>query len=36
MTNETMSPTTVSNIGVAMVSVPDEDAAPAFYTEKLG
>ena len=30
------SPTTVSNIGVAMFSVADQDAARAFYTEKLG
>jgi predicted enzyme related to lactoylglutathione lyase len=29
-------PTTVSNIGVAMFSVADQDAARAFYTEKLG
>jgi lactoylglutathione lyase len=28
--------TTVSNIGVAMFSVADQDAARAFYTEKLG
>jgi lactoylglutathione lyase len=30
------SPTTVSNIGVAMFTVADQDAARAFYTEKLG
>jgi len=30
------SPTSVSNIGVAMFSVADQDAALAFYTEKLG
>jgi lactoylglutathione lyase len=30
------SPTTVSNIGVAMFTVADQDAALAFYTEKLG
>ena len=29
-------PTTISNIGVAMFSVADQDAARAFYTEKLG
>jgi lactoylglutathione lyase len=29
-------PTTVSNIGVAMFTVADQDAALAFYTEKLG
>jgi lactoylglutathione lyase len=29
-------PTTVSNIGVAMFTVSDQDAAIAFYTEKLG
>jgi lactoylglutathione lyase len=36
MTNTTHSPTTVSNIGVAMFAVSDQDAALAFYTEKLG
>ena len=36
MTNSTQSPTTVSNIGVAMFAVADQDAALAFYTEKLG
>jgi predicted enzyme related to lactoylglutathione lyase len=30
------SPTTVSNIGVAMFSVADQDAALAYYTGKLG
>ena len=30
------SPTTVSNIGVAMFAVADQDAAIAFYTETLG
>ena len=30
------STTTVSNIGVAMFTVADQDAALAFYTEKLG
>jgi lactoylglutathione lyase len=29
-------PTTLSNIGVAMFTVADQDAALAFYTEKLG
>jgi catechol 2,3-dioxygenase-like lactoylglutathione lyase family enzyme len=29
-------PTTVANIGVAMFSVADQDAAIRFYTEKLG
>jgi lactoylglutathione lyase len=29
-------PTTVSNIGVVMFTVADQDAARAFYTEKLG
>jgi catechol 2,3-dioxygenase-like lactoylglutathione lyase family enzyme len=29
-------PTTVSNIGVVMFAVADQDAALAFYTEKLG
>ena len=32
----TTSPTTVTNIGVAMFAVADQDAALAFYTEKLG
>ena len=36
MTHTTHSPTTVSNIGVAMFAVADQDAALAFYTEKLG
>ncbi len=36
MTNATHAPTTVSNIGVAMFTVADQDAALAFYTEKLG
>lgn len=31
-----MSSTTVSNIGVAMFTVRDQDAALAYYTEKLG
>lgn len=29
-------PTTVNNLGVAMFTVADQDAALAFYTEKLG
>ncbi|HEX2176913.1 MAG TPA: VOC family protein [Nocardioidaceae bacterium] len=36
MTNSTRTHTTVSNIGVAMFTVADQDAALAFYTEKLG
>src|SRR5919202_2282558 len=36
MTNPAQSPTTVSNIGVAMFTVADQDAALAFYTQKLG
>ncbi len=32
----TQSPTTVSNIGVAMFTVSDQDAALAFYTGPLG
>jgi lactoylglutathione lyase len=36
MTDLTRTPTTVSNIGVAMFTVTDQDAALAFYTEKLG
>lgn len=35
MTNSTQA-TTVTNIGVAMFTVSDQDAAIAFYTEKLG
>ena len=34
--SENTTPTTVSNIGVAMFTVSDQDAALAFYTEKLG
>ena len=34
MTDST--PTTVSDIGVAMFAVADQDAALAFYTQKLG
>ena len=36
MTNSTQAPTTVTSIGVAMFTVADQDAAIAFYTEKLG
>src|SRR5215208_7462435 len=36
MSNSTQVPTTVSDIGVAMFTVADQDAALAFYTEKLG
>jgi lactoylglutathione lyase len=36
MSHHTHAPTTVSNLGVAMFSVADQDAALAFYTEKLG
>ena len=36
MTESTQMPTTVSNIGVAMFTVADQDAALAFYTQKLG
>jgi lactoylglutathione lyase len=36
MSDSTQTPTTVENIGVAMFSVADQDAALAFYTQKLG
>jgi catechol 2,3-dioxygenase-like lactoylglutathione lyase family enzyme len=36
MTDSTGTPTTLSNIGVVMFTVADQDAALAFYTEKLG
>src|SRR3954463_14790146 len=36
MSDLTKDPTTMSNIGVAMFTVADQDAAIAFYTEKLG
>jgi lactoylglutathione lyase len=36
MTTNTHTQTTVSNIGVTMFTVADQDAATAFYTEKLG
>ena len=35
-TSSSRTPTTLSNIGVVMFSVADQDAALAFYTEKLG
>jgi catechol 2,3-dioxygenase-like lactoylglutathione lyase family enzyme len=35
-TDTTTQTTTLSNIGVAMFTVADQDAALAFYTEKLG
>jgi catechol 2,3-dioxygenase-like lactoylglutathione lyase family enzyme len=36
MTDSTATATTISNIGVVMFTVADQDAALAFYTEKLG
>ena len=36
MSDLTQAPTTVSNIGVVMFTVADQDAALAFYTGKLG
>jgi lactoylglutathione lyase len=36
MSDPTKVPTTVTSIGVAMFTVSDQDAALAFYTEKLG
>ncbi len=36
MTDDTAPPTTMCDIGVAMFSVADQDAALAFYTGKLG
>jgi catechol 2,3-dioxygenase-like lactoylglutathione lyase family enzyme len=36
MSDLTQVPTTVTSIGVAMFTVADQDAALAFYTEKLG
>lgn len=36
MSEHTVPPTTVTNLGVAMFTVSDQDAALAFYTEKLG
>ncbi len=36
MSGATQAPTTLSNIGVVMFTVADQDAALSFYTEKLG
>ena len=36
MTDSTQAQTTIANIGVAMFTVADQDAALAFYTQKLG
>jgi hypothetical protein len=36
MSDFTRTPTTISNIGVVMFAVTDQDAALAFYTKKLG
>src|SRR4051794_36858637 len=36
MSDITHTPTTITDIGVAMFTVADQDAARAFYTEKLG
>jgi lactoylglutathione lyase len=36
MTDSTQAPTTIGNLGIAMFTVADQDAALAFYTEKLG
>ena len=36
MSDLTQAPTTLSNIGVVMFTVADQNAALAFYTEKLG
>ncbi|HEV2770312.1 MAG TPA: VOC family protein [Solirubrobacteraceae bacterium] len=36
MSDITQTPTTLSNIAVAMFTVADQDAALAFYTDKLG
>lgn len=36
MSETTKAPTTLTNIGVAMFTIADQDAALAFYTEKLG
>ena len=36
MSTNTQAPTTVTNIGVAMFTVSDQDEALAFYTGKLG
>jgi catechol 2,3-dioxygenase-like lactoylglutathione lyase family enzyme len=36
MSNSMQTPTTISNIGVAMFTIADQDAAIAFYTQTLG
>ena len=36
MSDSTQVPTTVSNIGVAMFAIAEQDAAIAFYTQTLG
>jgi lactoylglutathione lyase len=36
MTDSTQIPTTLGNLGIVMFTVADQDAALAFYTEKLG
>src|ERR671916_1070169 len=36
MSNHTQASTTISNIGVAMFTIADQDAAIAFYTQTLG
>ena len=36
MSDTSQTPTTVNNLGVAMFTVADQDAALAFYTGKLG
>jgi lactoylglutathione lyase len=36
MSEQHTAPTTVTNLGVAMFTVADQDAALAFYTDKLG
>jgi predicted enzyme related to lactoylglutathione lyase len=36
MSDSTQAPTTVNNLGVVMFTVADQDAAIAFYTQKLG
>ena len=36
MSTSVSTPTTVNNLGVAMFTVADQDAALRFYTEKLG
>jgi lactoylglutathione lyase len=36
MTNPSHTPTTISNIGVAMFTIADQDAAIGYYTKTLG